>query len=231
VFRADAALDQVHAASVAAAKAAASKGDWVRALPLYERAISDGRADALWLRVHRLPGFFALSQVDRLEAELKDLQSENLGELKPVVLLHQADWLMCCNRRQEGQQHIRNALAGREHLAPGQGVYARALTAATLSESIKLLHDAHQLNPLNSRIAEVYLFSLVLAGDLENAATLSRTMRGLFPDHLAPDFFEALMAILETGKRSSNPAGRPWQAASNGPVSGRRRGCFSSLTN
>src|SRR5439155_3117142 len=71
-----------HEATVHAARAAARRGDWHRALIDYQQAIDNTGPDWLRLRVERLFGFFAVNDRKMLARELEDLASRtDLGRL------------------------------------------------------------------------------------------------------------------------------------------------------
>lgn len=107
--------EMAHAAIVTAARTAAPRGDWVTALPEFNRAIGNNRSDALRLRVERLPGYFFTNRIAELQTELEKLEELNqrneLGLLAPKVKLLQGMlWLSDSAQTENGRGAIREAL-------------------------------------------------------------------------------------------------------------------------
>jgi Protein kinase domain len=188
-----------HEARVAVARERARRGDWIRALRDYDAAIQDHRADALRLRVERLVGFFALNRTTDLIAELDALGSGELGDLAAQVKLIRGAWFLCSDRQQQaGRDLVREALETRQHLfSPADALFAEALVAERVGQTIRLLRRATEKDPLHYLATSTLAVALAAVGEREEALRHIRFLRGIFPFSPMPDCAEALLSLLE----------------------------------
>ena len=193
-----------HAARVAAAREAARRGDWDRALPAYDRAIDDGAADTLRLRVERLVGFFALNQTEALTGELAALDQFPPGELTAQIKLMQGAWLLCdLSRQDRGQVLVREALADRQHLfSSADGAFAEALAAERTGQAIAALRRAVAADPLHYLATSSLVMLLAAVGDRDEVRRQAQFLHGIFPTSPMPDFAELIVSLIDGDRKS-----------------------------
>jgi hypothetical protein len=188
-----------HAARVTAARTLAGRGNWIAAMPEFDRAIADGEPDALALRVERLVGYFALNQTDRLTAELDELGRADMGQWAAQVRLLQGTWLLCdMGRSAEGRKLVQQALADRDTLlSDADRAYAEALAAEQIGAAIRALRRAVAADPLHYLASSTLAVALAMGGDVAEARRQSRFLRGVFPASPMPDLADALAALMD----------------------------------
>lgn len=188
-----------HAARVTSARERARRGDWVAALPEYDRVISDDEPDSLRLRVERLVAFFALNDTPKLVAELEALDKIDLGEFKAQANLIRAAWLLCdVSLQNEGRKLAREVLDHRQQLfSKADEAFAEALAAERVGQAIALLRKAVDEDPMHYLATTSLVVALAAVGDLDEARRQARFVRGIFPYSAAADIAEALIALVE----------------------------------
>jgi serine/threonine protein kinase len=197
--RAETERQTAHATRVSAARQLARRGDWTHAMEGYDRAIADGDADALRLRVERLTGCFALNEPAKLIAELDALSLLELGDLRPQVALTRGAWLVCDSERQsEGRALIREALAHRGVLFSAADVaFAEALTADRLGQAIAALRRAVAADPFHYQAGSSLAIALAVSGRREEARRQAQFLASAFPFSAMPQYAEAICDLLE----------------------------------
>ncbi len=185
---------------LAAARAAAARGDWRTALDLYEPLVTS----IYWpnrrhLEVERLPGFLAVNDRDRFAREVERLAAcDDLGTDAAQVKLLLGEFYLCRPERQEeARRLIDEALAAPGQLSESDRAYAQALTAPSSNRMTELLKDAIDRAPFHHRANRAYLMARVLRGEFAQARQQAAFMRTHFPEDPLTDYAEALLAILE----------------------------------
>jgi serine/threonine-protein kinase len=193
-----------HAARVTAARQGARRGDWVKALPEYDRAIAAGGSDAPRLRVERLTGYLALNRPEELTAELDALDREAPAEFAAQVKLTRAAWLLCdLSTQSQGRALAREALRRREQLfSDADREFAAGLAAERAGQALKAFERAAAADPLHYLAASCYAAALAAVGERAEARGQAKFLRAFFPYSAVADLTEAVVALTE-GDRAS----------------------------
>ena len=198
----------LHNARLAAARAAAARGEWRTALGSYESLIHGvycpGRTH---LEVERLPGFLAVNDRERFAQQVQRLAArDDLGADTAQVKLLLGEFYLCQpDRQEEARRLIDEALAAPEQLSESDRAYAQALISRSSNQVTALLQDAVERSPFHHRAHRAYLMARVMRGEFSEARQQAALMRKLFPDDPLTDYAEALLAILE-GDRAAGLA-------------------------
>jgi serine/threonine protein kinase len=197
--RAETERQAAHATTVFAARQLSRRGDWGHALEEYDRAIADGEADALRLRVERLAGYFALNAYAKLTDELQALGRLELGELGPQVALTRGALLLCDSDGQgQGRALVREALAERQLLfSPADIAFAEALVADRIGQAIKALGRAVAADPFHYLAGSSLAIALAVAGQREEARRQAHFLHSAFPFSAMPEYTEAICDLLD----------------------------------
>jgi len=189
--------DRAHADRVAAARDAAARGDWRRALPWYERAIADDHSDRERLEIERLPGFLAVNDRKRLLDELDRLAARPPpAEDAPIVWLLKGELdLSRFPDRKTAQELIDKAVKSPGRLSAADQAYARALLAPP-PKRLSLLQEALRHDRFHHRANRALLLVLATSGEVEAARRRADFMRVVFPDDPFPACVEALTTVL-----------------------------------
>ncbi|HTU21906.1 MAG TPA: protein kinase [Gemmataceae bacterium] len=188
-----------HAARVAAARQRARRGDWVNALPEFDRAIFDNEPDMLHLRVERLVGYFALNRTADLIREMDALDRIGGGdEIVTPLKLTRAAWLLCdTGRQKEGRALAREALRDRRHLSEADRYFAEGLAAERVGTALRAFRRAVEHDPLHYLAATSYAVALAAVGKLQEARRQAIFLHGVFPYSPFADLAEAMVALIE----------------------------------
>ncbi|MEW6746674.1 MAG: protein kinase [Planctomycetota bacterium] len=190
-----------------AAKLAAQRGEWSKALELYDRALASDYPDPIELKIGRIEAWQGQFQTARAYEEVNRLAAEtNLGSHTAKILLLQGT--LRANQRQDsraGDELIRQALdLGIPD--PADEAFARAFVAADLMTQKTLLlralerdHDHHQALVALSNL-------LLLLGDISNLERLTVRFRDLYPDDPVARFVQAACLIFDKARRDEGLA-------------------------
>ncbi len=181
-----------------AARLAAGRGDWMRAVADYDEALHLGHEDEVGLRLGRLDCYVALHQYDRFFAELDELADRpDLGRHEGPVRLWQAQAALFSRTRAGGDPValIRKALE--KDLPPADRDYARAFLAKDSPEAVQLLKEAVAKDPFHPRANELLTQLLLLQGRVGEARQALERARMVRPNAANLLATEAVLLALE----------------------------------
>lgn len=194
-----------HERLVLAADEAARRGNWRKALPLYEQALADAQGDELMLCIQRIRGFLATNQRAKASKKLAELaQRQDLGRWKPTVDLLCGDEALCDHSRvTEGKRLVRAALANPSQLSPVDVELATALVSENAVDALRHLENASKIDPFHHRAQCCLLGARLFLGHLDEAVSQAQHLQGVLPDEPLPYYVLAVIAVL---REESNPA-------------------------
>jgi tetratricopeptide (TPR) repeat protein len=181
-----------------AARLAAGRGEWDRAVADYDEALNLGHEDEVGLRLGRLDCYVALHQYDRFFTELDDLAGRaDLGPHEGPVRLWQAQAALFSRTRAGGDPValIRQALA--KDLPKADRAYARAFLAKNGPEAVDLLKEAVAEDPFHARAHELLTQLLLLQGRVEEARRALDRARMIRPNAANLLATEAVLLAVE----------------------------------
>jgi tetratricopeptide (TPR) repeat protein len=181
-----------------AARLAAGRGDWERAVADYNEALHLGHEDEVGLRLGRLDCYVALHQYDRFFPELDELAARpDLGRHEGPVRLWQAQAALFSRTRAGGDPValIRQALA--KDLPPADRAYARAFLARSSPEAVALLKEAVEKDPFHPRANELLTQLLLLQGRAPEARQALERARMVRPNAANLLATEAMLLAVE----------------------------------
>ncbi|HZY88282.1 MAG TPA: protein kinase, partial [Gemmataceae bacterium] len=181
-----------------AARLAAGRGEWDRAVADFDEALKLGHEDEVGLRLGRLDCYVALHQYDRFFAELEGLAGrDDLGPHEGPVRLWQAQAALFSRNRAGGDPIalIRQALA--KDLPPADRAYARAFLAKDSPEAVGRLKEAVEADPFHPRAYELLTQLLLLQGRVEEARKTLDRARMVRPNAANLLATEAMLLALE----------------------------------
>jgi serine/threonine protein kinase len=177
-----------------AARLAAQRGDWEKALENYTRAIELGHEDEIGLRLGRLDCWIALAQFEPFKKELDGLgQRRDLGKYEGKVLLRRAGVALFEGDagQGDGMELLRQAEA--KGLGPADQAFVQAIKAETAPEVVKHLKRTVELDPFHRQAYDGLLLMLLLLGRTDEAREVTAQAKLVIPNSTTLKQLEVLL--------------------------------------
>ncbi len=181
-----------------AARLAAQRGEWGRALEQYDAALAGGPEDEVGLWLGKLDARLALYQYREFRADLEALAARpDLGAHAGTVRLLQGyERLMRMGKGvADPLVPVREAL--RLELPPAERAYAQALLAPTVPEVVGHLQKAIEADPFHRRSHDLLPMFLFLTGRVAEAREATQRLRNVAPNSITADGYLVLFRAVE----------------------------------
>lgn len=148
-------------------------------------------------RLRRLHLYFSSGDVTEIENELRELQKLDLGENQARYYQILGDWKMCDQTTQkEGREFLELSLKLKGDLQEYEIKYTQALLQKNIRQSLSLLRESLNIEPLNLRTNEVYLLALTLSGHFDESSRMLQFMDAVFHESLSIQVVQIIQKLL-----------------------------------
>ncbi len=173
-----------------------ARGSWVEASQHYDHAERLGLADDAHIAIRRVELAIALMDFERSRALVEELRTRSLdAEGRARVLLLRGDRTREPMVKWSPTRAVHRALVCEAldsgALPPAESHYARALLAEHGEEILEHLQDALVADPSHRPANEMYITTVLMQGDLDEATRAARAFQGRYPSDSFGVFLEA----------------------------------------